>query len=824
MQSFAATNPTKSLFTGLFEYYRSYPAAMHPADLRVYYKTQNQNFPSFFATFTGTVLMVQLFVDLMLLIERHDFEYIIRIVIRQSFTDLIILLIYLYMRRITGSASGADSCVTARKKRKDVSEQTRVRTKLMACGLLPTLLFALPPISLINSPHKEEICALAWIMYYVLQFHLSANMVGGTMYKIMLMLVFNTSYCCLAIWVGCFRYLVAVRLLQPVMLFAIYILVLDKCTAENFVLRRAYKRQKDLFQNFMEQIQDSVLILDSSRLIFHNRAARSVLGINGENYYARLRCLVSSRKSTLEDYVRAKFASGAALSRSRNIHQEKYFWEDSDEQSGEQAERNRIRRVVQATVIDSAMELGADTISAQTKVVSILVRDMTDELRRGEKKAEEKYKNMLLFSLSHELKTPLNIFQGFLSDSKALIHTEHMRGSFLQAKGAWRYLRNKINDILDYAHLISGEFALHKSKFSLERLVGYLRKTTSFLLTSKAASAVSLDFRVDPRIPDSCFADRDRLEQVLFNFLSNAAKFTEKGLISLLVAPCADNSRIVFSVADTGCGMSRETVNSLFALAQETSSGSQLRLRSDQPKKASQLSGLGLTVSNMICVHMGSEIAVSSLLGKGSTFRFSVESGLVPMVTLARSGGATHLPSEEAIPCEEAVSGDKTAILARVLGAKNSLQGVIRRHINTANCGYGPWHSKEPAKKLALVVDDNDFNRDVAERMLKKRGFATTTAGDGRTAIEVLRKLQTEHQTSTVLVFMDVDMPVMDGIETTITIRRESRRPRPIIVALTAFSAESERQKCIEAGMDGFIDKPLTKERLCELICNFGMQ
>ncbi len=411
-----------------------------------------------------------------------------------------------------------------------------------------------------------------------------------------------------------------------------------------------------------------------------------------------------------------------------------------------------------------------------------------------------------------------------------------------EAKGAWRYLRNKINDILDYVQIISGEFALHISDFSLRRFVKYLSKTTSFLLASKLSS-VGLDFSVDPGIPDLYTGDRDRLEQVLFNFLSNAAKFTDKGKIALRVSAAKQEedagsgsvaAGLVFTVADTGCGMAKETVDSLFSLAHGQGNhclrsmtavavGPE-RLRKNLSASATKLSGLGLTISKMICAGMGADIAVSSELGKGAEFSFAVPRS---RRQLKRGSSVSAMgPREEEYEedyvndLDESVSPDGPT----GNGKYRSYQ-LLREFPRTANYLGNVGSDIAPCsrrKKMAMVVDDNDFNRYVAQEMLKKFGFETVSAENGKVALEKLRLLQRDH-TEGMLVFMDVDMPVMDGIEATVQIRKENIRPRPNIVALTAFSAESERRKCFEAGMDSFIDKPLTKERLCEFL-QYGLQ
>ncbi len=820
----------RSLASGFIEFYRTYPHIERPSDLRAYYKIQNRDFPRFFLAFLIGTILIQLFIFVVLLFEHDSMAYVLSLGKRYLLNSLLTFFAYVYSLSVTARVED-----NSLRSEKDVDSLSHVQSRLRVCGLIPTCLFTLAPLYLVQSEYMMETCEVAWLLYSILQLYLSAFIASGVLYKIVLMAMFNCVFCSFAIARGCFRHLLVIRFSLPVLLFAVYIVVLERYTLENFLLRRMHRRQKDMYQNFMEEIQDPVLILDKSRLLFHNRSASSVLGITEANYYTKLGQLVTSRGLSLDECVRSKFDVIADLASPKSFQQDRYYMEGERAQTGDSfgETTQRERKVMRAAVLDSAATDMTAT-NGGGKVISVLIHDMTDELHKEEKKAEGKYKNMLLFSLSHELKTPLNIFQGFLSDAKKLMmSTKGMQSSFLQAKGSWRYLRNKINDILDYAQIIAGEFALHLTKFSLSRFIGYLKKTTSFLLTNKVASAVSLDFSIDPRIPEFCCLDRDRLEQVLFNFLSNSAKFTEKGKISLSVSLTqvdpetggTPKNQLAFAVSDTGCGMSKETLESLFVLAQGRDDGSSslINVRLFRPKKATKLSGLGLTVSKMICLKMGGDIAVRSEPGCGSTFAFSVDfTGPSATPTSLSRPGPEHGSEEELIPSEHSAREKREDVRTHefILGL-----GMLQRaNLSTFTPGL-----VSPAKlstndqhRIALVVDDNDFNREVAQRMLRKRGFVTVTAENGLAAVDAIRNLQVGHKNTRVLVFMDVDMPVMDGIEATMAIRKENRQPRPVIVALTAFSAESERQKCFEAGMDAFIDKPLTKERLCELIYNIG--
>ncbi len=810
MRSHSIFSGLRSMMALLVEQYNAYPVVTGPVETCAYYKAQNKRFRIFFLGFSLGMVFVDAISDVALIAE-GKFHYLLYVLLHQATLGSVLILLSVYVFR-TGQ-----QVITAKKG--DLEAQARIRRRFMVCGFAPTCLFVVTPLASLAAAEarQAEIC---YMLFSILQVQLAAWNIGSISYKFFIVATFSFGYNYIAFSTGAFNEFVVQRLVLPIALSATSIVLLDKYIKENFLLKRALRNQRDMYQQFFQQIQDPVLIFSPAGLLFQNSAAEAQLGTTHSRYYDRLRNFVGSRGWSLEDHVRSLLEDDSGTGSTHGtMHQERFEWIGGDVWV---SDGKKARRTVKVTLIESpdlcgsietARQGGKEGTSCKPKkYVTLVVHDITEELQREEKRAEDKYKNMLLFSLSHELKTPLNIFQRFLSESKKLISAgPASHDLYLEAKGAWRYLRNKINDILDYAQILSGEFSLHLCSFSTERLVRYLHKVTSFLLTAKQRAVVTLDFRIDRTVPDPMYADRDRLEQVLFNLLSNAAKFTESGRIELSIAPVEGARRgelcIEFSVHDTGCGMPEEKVMRLFALSRDDTPVAKLDHRD---RKATQLSGLGLTVSRMICAQMGCEIAVRSTLGKGSTFSFKI-----PLSTASRASiSAAKATSTRQFPRDQ---DTEVAQEGHCLVPRSKLtvrRGVMSRLATQGNCSDDA--------KIALVVDDNDFNRYVAERMLTKMGFRTVTAGNGKLAVDTLANMQQENVGVRVLVFMDVDMPIMDGIEATVRIRKENSRPRPVIVALTAFSAESERRKCFEAGMDAFVDKPLTKERLYEVLCNVG--
>ncbi len=843
---------------GMQEYYNRYPAITRLEEKRAYYKSQNQNFPEEFLAFTATLLVYFVVCDFVYILDSISLFGLLFAILNEIVDFGITRLVSRYMYYLRGQA-----CLSGN--RKSISVQRIISIKISVAGLLPALMFSITPLFQPKGGPSQEVCSVGWVISTIMQLHACTWVTGGALYHAGIMLVFNTMFCGIAFTRGYFTVMNFSRVVMPIFMASMYFISLDRSNKENFVLKRSIKQQKKMYQKFLLQMQDPVLIYNrEAKLLFHNKPADDwVVPFSSElesigkfNPFASLSRVISShRRDTLEVDIKRRLSQRSEIAQS--VSKERYYSYPEQGRAEEELKRqdedflrtqaNDSRRILDVTVIEST------TMTENEKTVSLIIHDVTEDLEKEQKKAEEKYKNMLLFSLSHELKTPLNIFQGFLDASKRWITTDSMRNMLKDAKGAWQYLKNKIDDILDYAQVLSGGFALHLSTFSLKRFVKYFRKIAWCLLTEKRG-AIGLEFTVDEALNDEFEGDRERLEQVLFNFLSNATRFTEKGTISLTVTPAQtadqDQPMATFTVRDTGSGMSDVTVRSLFTLncghscdvdralnegpAKDPSpepepvhenprdegkmciapSQSRRFLTPDYAggkRSSTKLSGLGLTVSKMICTKMGCDIMVTSKLGKGSSFSFSL-----PALG-QKIRASPPVKRKDEIPGMVDTDGsvaDEDARVAKVYRTPTHQKGIVA-HSPSQDSAAKPSAQSDI---ISLIVDDNYFNRFVAETMIKKFDITTFTAENGKIAVEMLEKLQTDNPHSKLLVFMDLDMPVMDGIQATVAIREQNKGPRPYIVALTAFSAESERQKCFEAGVDSFMAKPITKERLIDVI------
>lgn len=367
-----------------------------------------------------------------------------------------------------------------------------------------------------------------------------------------------------------------------------------------------------------------------------------------------------------------------------------------------------------------------------------------------------KVKETFLANMSHEIRTPMNGIIGMI-DLLASTHLDVEQREYVETvKKSSQTLLNILNDILDLSKIEAGKMKLRKIplrlKSVLEKLVG--------LYTQQAKSnQINLYYQIDNALPEFLKADETRLLQVLSNLTSNAIKFTEPGgTVSIhMVLDDEKSKRIKVKVKDSGIGIPDEQARNLFKNFSQLDNSS---------TKTFAGTGLGLSISKQLTKLMGGDIGMKSSPGMGSTFWF------------------TFLYDE--------VDEDEIAEISNT------------EEINEENIEdfFGD------VKPRILLVDDNQINRQVAGQILKKAGCMVTMAASGRDAIRILED-NTYH-----LIFMDIQMPEMDGVETTQEIRKLQLDRGVPIIAMTAYSMKEDRGKFLSAGLDDYLAKPITAQAL----------
>jgi len=588
--------------------------------------------------------------------------------------------------------------------------------------------------------------------------------------------------------------------------------------SEKHHLQRYSETLKDIVENYLPE--GILIILEKSKsIVFRNKAFLERLG---------------TENSTLSDLDHLQFSPEDDVNENLKLKLSEILNNGNNSSSSKN------------TYISTKFSFENNSKKYQLKIVStswydqdalvLIFHDITQQQLVLDLQASEKYKDHTIAEVSHELRTPLNGMLGMLQCLDLTEQSPQNKECIEICIHSGKFLLNLINSILDYDQIKNQKIKFNFEHLRLANLFDEIKHPMSILAQQKGIDFV---LSINEDIPEIIYTDKNRLQQVITNLIGNAIKFTFHGYVTVRVGIDPQNSDMIeISVKDTGVGISQEKIKNLFqryGKLEDTTGINKTGV------------GLGLIISQSLvkslCYEKDSRgIRVSSVEGKGTTFSFSIcyKSNKAEKKVVLKSEcceDVSNEPSNIKLP----IFRNNKSNHIRLSKIQDKFKSSFNSKMKTTTLFQENKSSMNGLKKQdlsqildlneiildsdILVVDDSPFNILVMTKMLKEFGLRASTAHHGLQCLELVKEKAKQDLFFSVI-FMDCNMPVMDGYEAACELRKlmnEKEIPEIPIIALTANDSEEERRKCFEAGMHNFVSKPLSKQCLEQIIKEYNL-
>ena len=506
---------------------------------------------------------------------------------------------------------------------------------------------------------------------------------------------------------------------------------------------KEYIEREKFYKDVVEDGSDVIFVVDFNLdILYHNPSLTNTIGYNslvGQNFIEYIHPKV--KKNVLEAFEICK-------SHPYNSNIEFKFLCGND-----------TYKYLEFNSINLKFKDGIEGLILDCRDISERKKDQQELIKA------QKAKEQFLANMSHEIRTPINGIVGMVNLLMESATSVEQANYLTAIKHSADNLKVIINDILDFSVIEAGKLKFEKIGFNLSQQV---QSVIDSLMVQAKEKGLEIELKIATKKETILLGDPVRLSQILINLINNAIKFTHKGkiIVDLFCSEPHDNIvNVTFKVIDTGIGIDKEKINSIFETFKQADESITRKFGG---------TGLGLTISKQLVELQGGKISVSSERNKGTTFTFDIP----------------YTPGRN----KDVIDNEMDVLSIKPRNHSPSLSGM-----------------------RVLLVEDNDINRMYAANVLKKWNCSLDEAENGQIALEKLKKQDYD------LILMDIHMPILDGIETSRSIRNTFKKPKSEvpIIAFTANALKGDKDKYLEAGMNSYISKPFMPDELYKIMSKF---